>query len=67
MRGAILADRSRQPYQLVLGQFAGKADRVDLDRRPGRFGLVRPDGVDRVLLERHEYRARLLGRGFTAP
>ena len=57
MGGAVLGDRRRQPRQLVLGEFAGKADRVELDRRHRRLGLILPDDVDRVLVERHQHRA----------
>lgn len=63
MAGAVLADRRRQPRQLVLGELAGKADRVQLDRGHRCGGLILPDDVDRVFLERHQHSAGLVGRG----
>ena len=63
VRRALLGDRRGEPRQLVLGQFAGIGDRVDLDRSERRLRLVMPQGIDRIRVKRNQRRAGFLGGG----
>ena len=60
--GAGFRDVGGEPRQLFLGEFAGKADRLDLHRPQRGIRLVRPKLVDRIAAHRHQFGAPFLQR-----
>ncbi len=62
MARAILAKRFGEAGDLVLRQFAGKADRLDLDLFGRRRRSVRPDRIDEVVFDGHQRRTGLVQR-----
>ena len=57
MRRAARADFLADAHDLVLGEFAGKADRLDRDLASRRVRLVGPDRVDGIAVQRDEFAA----------